>query len=867
MFLCSVHLIAQREAANWYFGDDSGLNFNNGYPEVLSNGKLNTTEGCSVISDSDGNLLFYTDGSKVWNRNHNIMPNGEGLKGDYSSSQSAIIIPNVGNENIYYIFTADVSQSYENGGSGNGFNYSIVDLSLDSGYGRITDKNINLLAKGSEKVSAISALDNSGFWVITQYKHSFYAYKVTENGVNSTPIVSNIGPNITNVNNIRGTMKISPNGKKIAVAHVFFSPTFGGSLNLFDFNVNTGVISNELIISSEKLFYGVEFSSNSSMLYASARLLDDLEGYLITGDVEVYQYNLNASNIERSEYVVNSYKEEILGDLAGTLQIAFDKKIYHSITNNYLSVIREPNLAGASSDFRAYSIDLGVGLARFGLPAYEQASFESILNLENLCFNNATQFSLETTDQIRAVNWDFGDPASGQENESSLLDPIHSFLQTGMYAVTITVDFYNRESHTYIEFVDINEPPIILDNVVLTQCDVDANDDGITVFNLSEAKSLLYQGTDDLTAVFYKTLQDVQNNENALNTNSYKNEINNQVIYAKVYENVECYSVTEVTLNVAASSDLGTYSVVFICNYNEEDSIINLEDIIIQLEVNFPNTQIDLYRNENDALLENQVLSQDQQSALSQLQELYFRVESFNACRSIGKVELNLVSSPEVEDQITVFCSNIENILDAGDGFFTYLWSTGETTQKIQIDQPGQYSVEVSLGAECTDVINIKAVLSEEIEIVDVLIEDFRPNNSVKIILKNYEGKLKYSLDAGISFEISRKFDNVAPGLYDLVVVRDDCNTASETILVGGYPNFFTPNGDGINDLWQIKKPEFFQNAKIEIYDRYGKLLKTIGAFDGWDGKFEGKLVTPTDYWFSIKQDHKVVYGHFALKL
>jgi len=868
LFLFSLQVFAQREAANWFFGGDSGLNFNSGYPEVLSNGNLSTTEGCSTISDSEGNLLFYTDGSKVWNRNHAVMTNGEDLKGDFSSSQSAIIIPNIANQNIYYIFTADVSQSYERGSLGNGFNYSIVDLSLSGGLGAVSSKNINLLTKGSEKVSAVSALDNSGFWVITQALSSFYAYKVTENGVNTTPVVSNIGSDISKPRNIRGGIKMSPNGKKMAVAHVMFSPNIDGWLSLFDFNVNTGVVSDEEIIARGRMFYSAEFSPNSSVLYASARFIDTSNGYSESTNIELYQYDLKAANIETSEYLIHSYPEEIPGDLAGTVQIAFDKKIYHSITSYFLSVIRAPNLLGPSCDYRKNNVGLGAGLARFGLPAYEQSSFESILSLENLCFNNATQLSLETEDQIQSVHWDFGDPNSGPENESTLLDPIHSFSEIGEYTVTIEVDFFNRESHTYIEFIEINEPPITLENVILTQCDVDANDDGISVFNLSEAKSLFYQGEDEITEVYFRTLQDVANNENALDENEYQNEFDGQVIYAKVYENVACYSVTEITLKVEPSSNLGTYTTVFICNPEDiSRPILNLETARTQLLGDFANGDVRFYSNEKDALLENQELSGDIELSTSQTQDLYFRVENDNACSRIGKVEISVVSSPVVEDQAIVFCSSGANILDAGDGFRNYLWSTGETTQRIQIDQPGIYSVEVSLGAECTELINITAVLSEEIEIVNILINDFRANNSVEVVLKSYEGQLKYSLDAGENFKSNRAFSNVSPGLYDLLVVRDDCNTASETILVGGYPNFFTPNGDGVNDTWHIKNPVFFQNAKTEIYDRFGKLLKTMNAFEGWDGTFEGVLLSPSDYWFSIKQDHKIVYGHFSLKL
>src|SRR5690606_7299225 len=97
--------IAQNEANIWYFGENAGLDFNSGSPIALLDGQLNTLEGCSTISDSDGNLLFYSDGIKVWNKNHQIMLNGTGLHGHVSSTHSALIIPKPNNSNIYYIFT------------------------------------------------------------------------------------------------------------------------------------------------------------------------------------------------------------------------------------------------------------------------------------------------------------------------------------------------------------------------------------------------------------------------------------------------------------------------------------------------------------------------------------------------------------------------------------------------------------------------------------------------------------------------------------------------------------------------------------------------------------------------------------------
>ena len=139
--LVSAVAFGQREAVNWYFGNNAGLNFNN--------------EGCATFSDGNGNLLFYTEGVNVWNRNHQIMPNGEGLLGSTSATQSAMVLPRPGSSNIYYIFTSDNVQSYQNGEGGVGFNYSVIDMNLNGGLGDVTVKNINLLPNASEKVTAV----------------------------------------------------------------------------------------------------------------------------------------------------------------------------------------------------------------------------------------------------------------------------------------------------------------------------------------------------------------------------------------------------------------------------------------------------------------------------------------------------------------------------------------------------------------------------------------------------------------------------------------------------------------------------------------------------------------------------------------
>ena len=95
-----------REGNIWYFGQYAGLDFNTGTPIAITDGQLNTLEGCASIADNNGDLLFYTDGMTVYDRNHSIMSNGTGLLGNSSSSQSGIIVKKPGSLATYYIFTA-----------------------------------------------------------------------------------------------------------------------------------------------------------------------------------------------------------------------------------------------------------------------------------------------------------------------------------------------------------------------------------------------------------------------------------------------------------------------------------------------------------------------------------------------------------------------------------------------------------------------------------------------------------------------------------------------------------------------------------------------------------------------------------------
>src|SRR5437868_1237164 len=89
---------AQNENNIWYFGDVCGLDFNSGSPVAISNSAMYQWEGCATMCDAGGNILFYTNGITVWNKQHSVMVNGDSLYGDGSATQSALIIKQPGQE-------------------------------------------------------------------------------------------------------------------------------------------------------------------------------------------------------------------------------------------------------------------------------------------------------------------------------------------------------------------------------------------------------------------------------------------------------------------------------------------------------------------------------------------------------------------------------------------------------------------------------------------------------------------------------------------------------------------------------------------------------------------------------------------------
>lgn len=530
--LICISSFAQKEAGIWYFGDKAGLDFSSGSPVVLTDGQMKTAEGCASISDSNGNLLFYTDGISVWNRNHQIMSNGTGLLGDPSSTQSGIIVPKPGSSTIYYVFTVDEPTGI-GGADSDGLNYSEVDISLNGGLGDINNiKNINLLSVAAEKVNAVLHQNGEDIWVISHGLNdtNFYAYLVTSSGINNTPVVSSVGSTADAI----GVIKVSPNGRKLVICNR------ESNVELFDFNNNSGVVSNPRTVRTGFGNYGAEFSSTNQFLYVSSFL-----------DNKLYQYDTTLGNISISEIEIYTSDEEI-----GQLQLGPDGKIYIAyFVHDYLGVINKPDVSGIGCDYNHDAIFLSPGVSFSGLPTFIQSYFFTVsIIYENTCFGDSTNFSLATIPD--SVSWNFGDPTSGVNNTSTLLEPTHIFTAPGTYTITATATL-GVETTVETETITIYDAPIATQPTDMLACD--DNNDGFFSFNLRDQDISILNGQDPsiFTVTYFASQDDFDNNNLISDPSNYLNDTayTSQTIVASIQNNgnSKCNSTTTFDIQIFES--------------------------------------------------------------------------------------------------------------------------------------------------------------------------------------------------------------------------------------------------------------------------------------------------------------------------
>lgn len=664
IFLSSF-LFAQGEANIWYFGENAGLDFNNGTPVALTDGQINTNEGCAVLSNNLGQLLFYTDGVTIYNKNHQVMLNGSGLLGHSSSTQSATIIPKPGTNNLFYVFTQTI-----NAGP-NGLRYSVVDLNLDGGLGGVTsEKNIFVTAPSCEKLAVVKHANNIDYWILVHgwNNNIISSYLLTTSGLSTTPINNSIGvvvPN-TNLDNVIGYMKFSPDGRKLVACHAFVY-----TAELYDFDNSTGILSNPIsLFTGENLqTYGAEFSPNNDVLYISQSSTNVLS-----------QFDLTASNIPASRVYLSS-----LNSLVGALQLGPDGKIY--VTQYFktkLGVINNPNVIGSACNLVVDAIDLNGRLCKAGLPAFSQSFFYTpLINITSTCEGQASNFSFSTNQTILSATWNFGDG-----NTSNAISPTYTYANSGTYNVSVTITTPQGTGSNTRSITIYPRPTLIQNTVTLKQCD--DNNDGFSAFNLTEANQLLVANTNNLTITYHETYNEADNGTNAIpNATAYTNQVvSNDVAYVRIENEHGCHRVAQLNLSVSTTNIPSSFQKTFtVCDdtvsgtATDGIATFNFSSVTSDIQALYPVGQaltIAYYKNLADALAEqNPITNTSNYTNIGypNTQNIYIRVDSQvnNECLGLGHhITLNVERIPFVNDLTIRHCD------DNQDGMFAFDTSTVE---------------------------------------------------------------------------------------------------------------------------------------------------------------------------------------------
>lgn len=439
-----------KEANNWQFYSLSGMSFNTNPPQVLyNNNGLVLGKSTAVMSDEEGNLLFYTNGQAVWNRNYQMMPHGTDIYGNTGCSQSSVIVQHPIHDVLYYLFTVDLLELPGLPQSGRGFRFSLVDMRMEGGMGDVANPNVPLLDQTAEKLTAVQHANGADTWVITHGYNGgestrFYAFHVNVNGVNETPVVSDIGTpqeGSFETNNSAGYMKASPDGEKLALT------IYGkGIIEIFDFNTATGAVTNARTSGPDFDYaYGVEFSPDASKLYVSTTPVIDIppiESY-------IFQFDANSSDPFLQYTTLAASRDSIYG----AMQLGTDGKIYVSryvdIQNgkSFLGLIENPNRPGTACNYKDLGFSLGSNEARNGLPNFMTGYLDiPDFTYLNHCHQDTTTFKITNYVNIDSQTWNFGDPG-GSGNTSTDATPSHIFSQPGDYTVNLTERY---ESQDYV---------------------------------------------------------------------------------------------------------------------------------------------------------------------------------------------------------------------------------------------------------------------------------------------------------------------------------------------------------------------------------------------------------------------------------
>ena len=467
----------------WYFGDGAGIDFNeeDGLDppprSITTRHGMNAPAGTSTISDANGDVLFYSNGSRVWNRENNVMPNGIEIGGDSTSTQAVIIVPFVDDETLYYLFTT--KEVY--GDNTFEVKYSIVDMKEDNGRGDVVIKDVVLFTRSTEKIVAFDG--GGGSWLLAhEYgNNTFRTYPITGAGIGA-PILSSAGAVHSFNDPLSGQagMKFSADGQRIAVALIEGTEDY---VELFDFDPILGqIVDFEYRIDLNEggggndQVYDVHFSPGGVKLFAT---MNNRNTGAPGGRVLEYRVDSLSTPATRLASKVDISDGLNLSLNFGQMQTGPDGQLYMAVEtpgdpsgSAFVSSISAIDDTLFASPFNPQSVLLTTGNSRLGLPNFVQSSANPIMEPsmtapDLVCVEEPVELTSSGTSDIDEFLWSITNQVDNSTVFSAAgMDTAYTFPQGQSGLFNISVNIFNRCGFDttivqQIQVLDIPAPPTV----------------------------------------------------------------------------------------------------------------------------------------------------------------------------------------------------------------------------------------------------------------------------------------------------------------------------------------------------------------------------------------------------------------------
>ena len=530
-----------------------------------------------------------------------------------------------------------------------------------------------------------------------------------------------------------------------------------------------------------------------------------------------------------------------------------------------------------------------------------------------------------TTEEIFILNGELGVSATyhetledAQAGEDAITAPeTYTNIETPAQTIHVRVTNDLTGCYTLVDF-DIIVLPLPNATAVADMIACELNTDDVFDFDLNTQSSLILAGQDPsiFEVTYHTSLADAQDGMNFLGS-PYTNSSDPEIIYVSVFNtDTECRNTQlQFTLEVhEAAQASAPLEVYVLCDDNVEtdgdptnDRVqfdLSTQDLLVLNGQDPLNYTVSYYPSQADAdqginalptLYENginpQVIIARVDNDLQVLDATGSLVDS-SICYETALVTLEVNPLPIVDiDPDYILCVDTNGTevlapLEVDTGLssvdYTFIWSdatgavvgTGSSYAPLQ---GGNYTLEVfdaTLSTQCAAPVEVFTVIESTPPLLTAQVSTaaFASTHVIEAVATG-QGIYEYSLDQG-PWGDSGMFIDVTPGQH-VVTARDlnGCGEAQVVVYVIDYPLYFTPNGDGYNDTWNIVGIANQANAKIYIFDRYGKLLKQISpSGTGWDGTYNGAQLPSSDYWFTLEYldpttgKNNQLKSHFTIK-